>query len=92
MCRGEVPRQLNDESSAKLLSMITALKRPLSAGEEDIMAEAREKLSRYRQTDMSGSEEQGWEERTSMPGTNPFKLPMKYFQVGGDDENSENER
>ena len=72
--------------------MITALKRPLSANEDVILKEAREKLSRYRQTDMSGSEELGWEDKASMPGTNPFKLPMKYFQVGGDEENSEDER
>jgi len=90
--RGEVPRQLNDESSAKLLSMISALKKPFSASGDVILKEAREKLSRYRQTDMSGSEEQGWEDKMSMPGTNPFKLPIKYFQVGGDEDSSEDKR
>ena len=57
------------------------------------MKEARERLSRYRQTDMTGSEEPpGWEDKVSMPGTNPFKLPMRYFQVGGNDDDSEDVR
>ena len=73
--------------------MITALKRPLSASEEVVMKEARERLSRYRQTDMTGSEEPpGWEDKVSMPGTNPFKLPMRYFHVGGNDDDSEDDR
>ena len=72
--------------------MITALKKPFSPNKDVILKEAREKLSRYRQTDMSGSEEPGWEDRVSMPGTNPFKLPMKYFQVGGNEESSDDER
>ena len=93
--RGEVPRQLNDESNAKILSMLEALRKddgdrsalgrpfPASCEQSDpTLKEAREKLSQYRQTDMRGSEQQqGWEAEMSMPGTNPFKLPMKYFQA-----------
>ena len=86
--RGEVPRQLNDESSAKILSMLENLGKsfPASCEQSDlVLKEARKKLSQYRQTDMkpgsSMEEQQGWEAEMSMPGTNPFKLPMKYFQV-----------
>jgi hypothetical protein len=85
LMRGEVPKDLNAETSAKILNMLTDLLLSFKAAKDNpTAAEGKEMMSKYRQLDMKPSggsvEEEEWEAAAAMTGANPFRLPMRLFQ------------
>ncbi len=81
LMRGDVPKDLNPQTSAKMIEMLKRLHKSFSSFKRTPAAQAgKDQLSRYKQEDMLATTDMSDEAAAALVGANPFQLPPTLFQ------------